>query len=143
MVKSVLAISEGGPDAAMAFRLAARIAADFGAIVDGVHFPHGRPDDINIAAQAMPFLQEQDRSRLNGRLRNAEGAWREHATAIAGATLRTGWDTTLDTLVEMGRSADLLARGAYGRGQLSGFFGLGGATGKVISSCPVPVLMAH
>lgn len=272
MVKSILAISEGGPDAAMAFRLAARVAADFGAVVDGVHFPHGRPDDVNIAAQAMPFLRDQDRSRLNGRLRNTEGAWREHASVVAGATLRTGWDTTLDTLVEMGRSADLLVlgrpgtdpenaapatihaaihdcarpvmvappdprarrlssvviawngsaqaaraveyalpflvradkvtiliagatpeavnvpllvrhlgrhgiaatvdaidpgavsgrargrallgytsdknvdllvMGAYGRGQLSGFLGLGGATGKVISSCPVPVLMAH
>lgn len=272
MLKSVLAISEGGPDAAMAFRLAARVAADFDAIVDGLHFPHGRLDDINIAAQAMPFMKEQERSRLNGRLRNTEGAWREHAAAIAGGTLRAGWDTTLATLVGMGRAADLLilgrpgadpenaapatvhtaihdcarpvmvappdprvrrlssaviawngsaqaaraveyalpflrradsvtilvagiapekvsapllvrhlgrhgiasavdaidpgtvsgrARGrallgyvgdrnadllimgAYGGGQLSGFLGLGGATGKVISSCPVPVLLAH
>jgi nucleotide-binding universal stress UspA family protein len=272
MMKSVLAISEGGPDAAMAFRLAAVVAADFGAIVDGVHFPLGRPDDINIAAQAMPFLKDQGRSRLTGRLHNTEGAWREHAAAIAGATLRTGWDTTLDMLVAMGRSADLLivgrpgmdpentapatvhaaihdcarpvmvappdphvrrlssvviawngsaqaaraveyalpflaradkvtilvagatpdavsvpllvrhlgrhgiaaavdavdpgavsgrargrallgyvgdrnidllVMGAYGGGQLSGFLGLGGATGKVISSCPVPVLLAH
>ncbi len=271
-MKSVLAISEGGPDAAMAFRLAARIATDFGAIVDGVHVPHGRPDDINIAAQAMPFLEGQDRNRLNGRLRNTEGAWRDHVAAVAGATLRTGWDTTLDMLVMMGRSADLLVlgrpgvdpenaapatvhaaihdcarpvmvappdpharrlssivvawngsaqaaraveyalpflsrankvtiliagaapdavsapllvrhlgrhgiaatvdtvdpgtvsgrargrallgyvgdcnadllvMGAYGRGQFSSFLGLGGATGKVISSCPVPVLMAH
>jgi len=40
-------------------------------------------------------------------------------------------------------SADLLVMGAYGRGQVLSFLGLGGATGKVISSCRVPLLMAH
>lgn len=39
--------------------------------------------------------------------------------------------------------ADLLVMGAYGRGQVMGFLGLGGATGKVISSCRVPLLLAH
>ena len=29
MMKSILAVSEGGPDAAMSFRLAARVAGDF------------------------------------------------------------------------------------------------------------------
>jgi nucleotide-binding universal stress UspA family protein len=38
---------------------------------------------------------------------------------------------------------DLLVMGAYGRGQVLSFLGLGGATGKVISSCRVPLLMAH
>ena len=38
---------------------------------------------------------------------------------------------------------DLLVMGAYGRGQVMSFLGLGGATGKVISSCRVPVFMAH
>src|SRR5262249_32551852 len=41
------------------------------------------------------------------------------------------------------RGADLLVMGAYGHGQLSNFLGLGGATAKVISSCPVPLLLAH
>ena len=41
------------------------------------------------------------------------------------------------------RKADLLVMGAYGRGQVMSFLGLGGATGKVISSCRVPVFMAH
>ena len=39
--------------------------------------------------------------------------------------------------------ADMLVMGAYGRGQVLSFLGLGGATGKVISSCRVPLLMAH
>ncbi|HET6223504.1 MAG TPA: universal stress protein, partial [Dongiaceae bacterium] len=42
-----------------------------------------------------------------------------------------------------GKGADLLVMGAYGRGQVMSFLGLGGATGKVISSCRVPLLMAH
>ena len=39
--------------------------------------------------------------------------------------------------------SDLLVMGAYGRGQVLSFLGLGGATGKVISSCRVPLLLAH
>src|SRR5258708_1439505 len=42
-----------------------------------------------------------------------------------------------------GKGADLLVMGAYGRGQVLSFLGMGGATGKVISSCRVPLLMAH
>ena len=42
-----------------------------------------------------------------------------------------------------GKGSDLLVMGAYGRGQVLSFLGLGGATGKVISSCRVPLLMAH
>jgi nucleotide-binding universal stress UspA family protein len=42
-----------------------------------------------------------------------------------------------------GKNADLLVMGAYGRGQMLSFLGLGGATGKVISSSRVPLLMAH
>src|SRR6185437_13955464 len=38
--------------------------------------------------------------------------------------------------------ADLLVIGAYGGGQLATFLGVGGATGKVVSSCRVPVLVA-
>ena len=39
--------------------------------------------------------------------------------------------------------ADLLVMGGYGHGQLTNFLGLGGATAKVIASCPVPLLLAH
>ena len=42
-----------------------------------------------------------------------------------------------------GLGAGLLVMGAYGRGQVMSFLGLGGATGKVISSCRVPLLLAH
>ena len=41
------------------------------------------------------------------------------------------------------KGADLLVMGAYGRGQVLSFLGLDGATAKVISSCRVPLLLAH
>lgn len=48
-------------------------------------------------------------------------------------------------LIDFARTqgAELLVMGAYGHGGLSNFLGLGGATAKVISSCPVPLLLAH
>jgi len=36
MMKSILAVSEGGPDATMSFRLAARVAAEFDGAVDAL-----------------------------------------------------------------------------------------------------------
>ena len=39
MMKSVLAVSEGGPDAVMSFKLAARVAAEFEGAVDALHLP--------------------------------------------------------------------------------------------------------
>ena len=41
------------------------------------------------------------------------------------------------------KGAGLLVMGAYGHGGLTNFLGLGGATAKVIASCPVPLLLAH
>ena len=41
MLKSILAVSEGGPDAVMSFKLAARVAAEFGGTVDALHLPVG------------------------------------------------------------------------------------------------------
>jgi nucleotide-binding universal stress UspA family protein len=40
-------------------------------------------------------------------------------------------------------NADLLVMGAYGEQGLLRFLGLGGATGKVIAACRVPVLLAR
>lgn len=39
--------------------------------------------------------------------------------------------------------AGLLVMGAYGQAGMLRFLGLGGATGKIITGCPVPVLLAH
>src|SRR4029077_4418601 len=102
MYKSILAISEGGPDAAMSFGLAARIAAMFGATVDAVHFSESRLHDVDIAAQAMPFLKAESGARLKARAAESERAFRELIGPIPGATFSGGLDVTLDQPVTRG-----------------------------------------
>ena len=48
LYKSILAVSEGGPDAVMSFRLAARIAAMFDGTVDAVHFAEHHEHESDI-----------------------------------------------------------------------------------------------
>ena len=55
MYRSILAISEGGPDAVWSFRLAAVLASMFDAVVDAVHFSEVHRGDLDIATQSLPF----------------------------------------------------------------------------------------
>jgi nucleotide-binding universal stress UspA family protein len=114
MYKSILAISEGGPDAAMSFGLAARIALMFGGTVDAVHFSESRAHDVDIAAQAMPFLKPLSDGRLKARAAESERAFRELIAPIAGATFTGGEDVTRDQLVTLGRFASVLLIGRPG-----------------------------
>ena len=114
MYKSILAISEGGPDAAMSFGLAARIASMFGGTVDAVHFSESRAHDVDIAAQAMPFLKPLSDGRLKARAAESERAFRELIAPIAGATFTGGEDVTRDQLVTLGRFASVLLIGRPG-----------------------------
>jgi nucleotide-binding universal stress UspA family protein len=114
MYKSILAISEGGPDAAMSFGLAARIASMFGGTVDAVHFSESRAHDIDIAAQAMPFLKPLSDGRLKARAAESERAFRELIAPIAGATFTGGEDVTRDQLVTLGRFSSVLLIGRPG-----------------------------
>lgn len=276
MFKSILAVSEGGPDAVMSFRLAARVASAFDGAVDALHLPvgpaGGAVGGLAMSGEAMPLIMELDEGRLEERAKESERAYKEILGANKGSTYTAAETATLDTLVAMGRcsdvlvlgrpgsdpenvapatveaaihecarpvmiappepgsggfgtvivawngsfqaaraveyalpflakagnvtllvvgstpdevgasylarnlgrhgiktivdaidpgavsgrargralldythgkGADLLVMGAYGRGQVMSFLGLGGATGKVISSCRVPILMAH
>ena len=114
MYKSILAISEGGPDAAMSFGLAARIASMFGGTVDAVHFSESRAHDVDIAAQAMPFLKPLSDGRLKARAAESERAFRELIAPIAGATFTGGEDVTRDRLVTLGRFSSVLLIGRPG-----------------------------
>ena len=111
MYKSILAISEGGPEAAISFRLAARIASMFGGTVDAVHYSETHPGDADIAAQAMPFMKRLADDRLNSRARESERAYRELLAPLAGATFTGGHAVTRDQLVRMGRFANLVLVG--------------------------------
>jgi nucleotide-binding universal stress UspA family protein len=276
MFKSILAVSEGGPDARMSFQLAARVATEFDGTVDALHLPVGPAGGVigglAMSGEAMPLAMTIDDDRLDERNRESERAYKETLAPIKGATYTAAKTATLDSMIAMGRcsdivvigrpgsdpenvapatveaalyecaravmvapptadgghfnsvivawngsyqaaraleyalpflqkasqvtllvvgtkpdevganylarnlgrqgitatvdaidpgavsgrargrallsythgkNADLLVMGAYGRGQMLSFLGLGGATGKVISSCRVPLLMAH
>ena len=114
MYKSILAISEGGPDAVMSFGLAARIASMFGGTVDAVHFSESRAHVVDIAAQAMPFLKPLSDGRLKARAAESERAFRELIAPIAGATFTGGEDVTRDQLVTLGRFSSVLLIGRPG-----------------------------
>jgi nucleotide-binding universal stress UspA family protein len=114
MYKSILAISEGGPDAVMSFGLAARMASMFGGTVDAVHFSESRAHDVDIAAQAMPFLKPLSDGRLKARAAESERAFRELIAPIAGATFTGGADVTRDQLVTLGRFSSVLLIGRPG-----------------------------
>jgi nucleotide-binding universal stress UspA family protein len=138
MYKTILAISEGGPDAAMSFRLAARIAAMFQATVDAVHFSESRPHDVDIAAQAMPFLKALSEGRLKARAAESERAFRELIAPING-TFTGGQDVTLDQLITMGLYASLLLIGRPGTDSEN----IAPATVKAaIYDCARPVVIA-
>jgi nucleotide-binding universal stress UspA family protein len=114
MYKSILAISEGGPDAAMSFGLAARIASMFGGTVDAVHFSESRLHDVDIAAQAMPFLKPLSDGRLRARAAESERAFRELIAPIEDATFTGGEGVTREQLVKMGRYANMVLIGRPG-----------------------------
>src|SRR5476649_2612793 len=118
MIKSVLAVSEGGPDAAMSFRLAVRVAAAFEAAVDALHLPVGPAGGIvgglAMSGEAMPLVMDLDDDRLEERAKESGRAYQELVAPIAGATYTAAKTATLDALVAMGRCADLLVLGRPG-----------------------------
>jgi nucleotide-binding universal stress UspA family protein len=118
MIKSVLAVSEGGPDAAMSFRLAARVAAQFGAAVDALHLPvgpaGGMMGGLAMSGEAMPLVMELDDDRLEERTKESGRAYQELLSPIKGATYTAAKTATLDALVAMGRCSDMLVLGRPG-----------------------------
>lgn len=114
MYRSILAISEGGPDAVWSFRLAAVLASMFDAVVDAVHFSEVHRGDLDIATQSLPFLKTISDGRVGARARESERAFRELIAPIGGATFTGGEDVTLERIVSMGRSASILLVGRPG-----------------------------
>src|SRR5476649_1168686 len=118
MIKSVLAVSEGGPDAAMSFRLAARVAGACGAAVDALHLPvgpaGGMMGGLAMSGEAMPLVMDIDDDRLAERTKESGRAYQELLASIQGATYTAAKTATLDALVAMGRCSDLLVLGRPG-----------------------------
>lgn len=80
MYKSILAVSEGGPDAASAFRLAGDVAALFGGAVEAVHYP--------TAPNAMA-------DGMVGGMSGAVVAWDEKRAGERAAASKAAFDQTL------------------------------------------------
>lgn len=118
MFKSILAVSEGGPDAAMSFKLAARVAGLFDGAVDALHLPvgpaGGMVGGLAMSGEAMPLIMNIDDERLEARAKESEKAYAELVAPVKGATYTAAQTATLDTLVAMGRCSDLLVLGRPG-----------------------------
>ena len=116
MIKSLLAVSEGGPDAVMAYKLAARVAQAFGAAVDALHLhtSGGEATRGLAGSEAMPLLMTLDEDRLNERGRASEQAFKSLLEPTGGATYSVAETAQIDTMVAMGRSVDLLVLGRPG-----------------------------
>lgn len=119
MIKSILAISEGGPDAVLSFRLAAHIAALFDGTVDAVHYSEARRHELDITSQSMPFLAKVSDERIGEHAHESQRAFAELLAALPGATFTGAASTdaervTLDRLIVLGRLADLVVIGRPG-----------------------------
>ncbi len=118
MFKSILAVSEGGPDAAMSFRLAARVAGQFDGVVDALHLPAGpaggAAGGLAMSGEAMPLIMELDDDRLAQRAKESERAYKELLGPIQGATFTAAKTATLDSMVAMGRCSDVVVLGRPG-----------------------------
>lgn len=118
MIKSILAVSEGGPDAAMSFRLASRVAGIFDSAVDALHLPvgpaGGAVGGLAMSGEAMPLIMNLDDERLEERAKESERAYAEIVAPVKGATYTAAKTATLDALVAMGRCSDVVVLGRPG-----------------------------
>ena len=118
MFKSILAVSEGGPDAGMSFKLAARVAGLFDGCVDALHLPvgpaGGMVGGLAMSGEAMPLIMNIDDERLEARAKESERIYSEVIAPVMGSTYTAAKTATLDTLVAMGRCSDLIVLGRPG-----------------------------
>ena len=118
MFKSILAVSEGGPDAAMSFKLAARVAGIFDGTVDALHLPvgpaGGMAGGLAMSGEAMPLMMNIDDERLEARAKESKAQYDAIVAPIKGATYSAAETATLDTMVAMGRCSDVIVLGRPG-----------------------------
>jgi nucleotide-binding universal stress UspA family protein len=117
MFKSILAVSEGGPDAVMSFALATRVAGIFDGVVDALHLPVGPAGGMGglaMSGEAMPLIMDIDDERLEQRAQESERVYKEIVAPTKDATYTAATTATLDSVVAMGRCTDLLVLGRPG-----------------------------
>ena len=118
MFKSILAVSEGGPDAAMSFKLATRVAGIFDGTVDALHLPvgpaGGMAGGLAMSGEAMPLIMNIDDERLEARAKESKAQYDAIVAPVKGATYSAAETATLDTMVAMGRCSDVIVLGRPG-----------------------------
>ncbi len=118
MFKSILAVSEGGPDAAMSFKLATRVAGIFDGAVDALHLPvgpaGGMAGGLAMSGEAMPLIMNIDDERLEARAKESKAQYDAIVAPVKGATYSAAETATLDTMVAMGRCSDVIVLGRPG-----------------------------
>jgi len=115
VIKSILAVSEGGPDAQMAYRLAGELGATYGAAIEAVHYP---TSIRNVAAGMIDGLSG---TVVGWDQRNIEARAEASAAAFA-AELASKPNTTYvfvdrqdpDDLLTRARTTDLMVAGRPG-----------------------------
>jgi nucleotide-binding universal stress UspA family protein len=109
MIRSILAVSEGGPDAVTTFGLARRMAGLFGAAVDALHVA----DESGGGGMGFSLLTDPD--RVASRAADCERRYREILADLKGSTYTAeAPDDPIDWLVTMGRRANLIVVGRPG-----------------------------
>lgn len=113
MLKSMLALSQGGPDAAMSFRLAARVAGQFAAAVDALHVLPGLTTDVVMQGEMLPVFTssaEDDAARTG----ESERQYKALLAPLAGSTYAAATVPSLDAVISYGRTSDLIVVGRPG-----------------------------
>ena len=130
-----------------------------GAIDHAVVAWNGSPQAARALGHAIPFLRHAATVTVATAGRDGEDDVQPDAPAVAEYLERRGvkasaerFDPGAGSARARGRAllgylaaqgGDFLVMGAYGEPGMLRFLGLGGATGKVITGCPAPVLLAH
>src|ERR1700716_1947076 len=100
MFKSILAVSEGGPDAAMSVKLAAPLAGVSDGTVAALHLPvgpaGGMAGGLAMSGEAMPLIMDLDDERLEERATESERAYKEIVAPVKDATYTAAKTAPLD-----------------------------------------------
>lgn len=114
MIKSILAVAEGGPECAWAFALARRLAWQFGASVDALYLKASPVNGINMLIEGMPHMLDLEDERLDSRARTTRRAFHDALDSVDGSTYTIVRGAHLRTLRSVGRCADVVVVGRPG-----------------------------
>lgn len=114
MIKSILAVTEGGPECASAFALAGRLAGLFDGCVDALFLKATPANSIAMLVEGMPHMIDLEDERLDGRARQSRLAFHRNCDGVRGATYTVARSGRIRTLLSMGRCADIVVVGRPG-----------------------------